>query len=81
MRILHHVSVFSNGVNGFLKSERATKMYHCSSQPVSVPTLQTVTTIKKIVRRDRRMSIRMMAKTVNTVKETIRKILHDKLNL
>lgn len=49
-------------------------------RPVSVSTPQTVTKINEIVRGDRRMSIRMIAETVNADKETVRKILHDELN-
>ncbi|XP_072380520.1 protein GVQW3-like [Diabrotica undecimpunctata] len=49
--------------------------------PVSVSTPQTVTKINEIVRGDHSMSIRMIAETVNANKETVRKILHDELNM
>ncbi len=49
-------------------------------QLIFVSTLWTATEINEIVCRDRRMSIRMITETVNTNKETGRKILHDELN-
>ncbi len=48
--------------------------------PAYNSTQQIVTKISEIVRGDCRMSIRMIAET-NNCKETVRKILHDELNL
>ncbi len=40
-----------------------------------------MTKINEIVCGDRHMSIQMIAETVNTNKETVKEILHDKLNM
>ncbi len=69
VRILYLVFMFLNGINSFLKAERAL-----------VSTLQTVTKISEIVSEDHCMSIRMNAEMVNANKETVRKILHNELN-
>ncbi len=71
--------VLLNGTNGFLKAERTPKM--TNGQPVSVSTPQTATKINEMVHGDHRMSIRMIAETVNADKETVRKILHDEVNI
>ncbi len=46
-----------------------------------IPSKNVLIQINEIVCRDCRMSIRMIAKTVNADKENIRKILHDELNM
>ncbi|GFT58812.1 putative mariner transposase [Trichonephila clavipes] len=48
---------------------------------VTVSGVETVTKINQIVRADRRMSIRMNVKAVNSDKETVRKILHEELRM
>lgn len=50
-------------------------------RPVSVKTEENAQKINEIVRKDRRLSIRMIADMVNINKETVRKILHDELNM
>ncbi|KAG5324165.1 SETMR methyltransferase, partial [Acromyrmex heyeri] len=65
----------------FSEGRESTEDDQRPGRPVSVSTPQTVTKINEIVREDRRMSIRMIAETVNADKETIRKILHDELNM
>jgi len=40
-----------------------------------------VTKINQLVRADRRMSIRMIAEAVKADKETVRKVLHEKLHM
>ncbi len=62
----------------FLKAERASKMTNIQ---VNCLCPQTVIKINKSVGGDHRMSIWMIAETVNTNKETIRKILHNKSNM
>lgn len=65
----------------FSEGRESTEDDQRPGRPVSVSTAQTVTKINEIVREDRRMSIRMIAETVNADKETVRKILHDELNM
>ncbi|GFW49682.1 putative mariner transposase [Trichonephila clavipes] len=48
---------------------------------VTVSPPETVTKINQIVRADRRMSIRMIAKAGNADKETVRKILYEELHM
>lgn len=50
-------------------------------RPVSISTPQMVTKINEIVHGDHRISIRMIAETVNADKETVRKILHEELKM
>ncbi len=80
MRIFYLVCMSLNGINGFLKAGKAPKMSNVQVN-LSVSTPHTVTKINEIVRGDFRMSIWMIAETVNTNKETVKKILHDKLNM
>ena len=61
----------------FSEGRESTEDDQRPGRPVSVSTPQTVTKINEIVRGDRRMSIRMIAETVDADKETDRKILHD----
>ncbi len=72
VRILYQCSWFSEG-------RERTEDDQCPGQPVSTP--QTVTKINEIVCEEHCMSIRINAETVNANKETVRKILHDKLNM
>ncbi len=64
----------------FSEGRESTKDDQRPGRPVSVSTLQTVTKINEIVWGDC-MSNRMTINTVNADKETVRKILHDKLNV
>jgi len=65
----------------FSEGRESTEDDQRPGRPVSVSTSQTVTKINEIVRGDRRMSILMIAEIVNADKETVRKILHDELNM
>ncbi len=56
-------------------------MINIQVQPVSISSLQTVTKINETVYRDCRMSIWMIAETVNADKETVGEILQDELNI
>ena len=47
-----------------------------SGRPVTSRTDEKIQKINKIVRRDRRLSVRMIADMTNIDRETIRKILH-----
>ncbi|KAL4149713.1 hypothetical protein QTP88_003590 [Uroleucon formosanum] len=49
--------------------------------PCSSKTNDNISKINEIVRKDRRLSIRMIAEMVNIDKETVRQILHDELNM
>lgn len=80
MRILYLVRMFLSGINGFLKAKRAITIVS-PGRPLSVSTPQTVAKINEIVCRDCHMSIRMIAETVSADKETVRKILHDELDM
>ncbi|XP_060833661.1 protein GVQW3-like [Rhopalosiphum padi] len=50
-------------------------------RPCSSKTNDNISKINEIVRKDRRLSIRMIAEMVNINKETVRQILHDELNM
>ncbi|XP_025415968.1 protein GVQW3-like [Sipha flava] len=50
-------------------------------RPCSSKTNDNISKINEIVRKDRRLSIRMIAEMVNIDKETVRQILHDELNM
>ncbi|KAL4131067.1 hypothetical protein QTP88_008418 [Uroleucon formosanum] len=50
-------------------------------RPCSSKTNDNISKINEIVRKDRRLSIRMIAEMVNIDKETIRQILYDELNM
>ncbi|KYN33876.1 hypothetical protein ALC56_11689 [Trachymyrmex septentrionalis] len=65
----------------FSEGRESTEDDQRPDRPVFVSAPQTVTKINEIVRGDRRMSIRMIAETVNADKETVRKILRDELNM
>ncbi len=64
----------------FSKDWESTSHDQYPSSSVSVSAPQTVIRINEIVHRDYRMSIRMTAETVNADKETVRKILHNRMN-
>lgn len=74
------VRVFSNGANGFMNTKRTLKMTNVQVNLSLFLETETVTKIKEIVCGDRHMSSHIIIETVNTDKETDRKILHDKLN-
>ncbi len=63
----------------FSEGRESTEDDQHPAQPVS--TLQTVTKINEIVCGDHFMSIQMNVETVNANEETVRKILHDELNM
>ncbi len=65
----------------FCEGWKSTEDDQCPGWPVNVSTLQTVTKINTILHKDCRMSIRMIVETVNADKETVKKLLHDKLNM
>jgi transposase len=65
----------------FSEGRESTEDDQRPGRPVSISTPQKVAQINEIVRKDRRVSIRMIAETVNADKETVRKILHDELNM
>ncbi len=74
------LGMFLNGIK-FFGGWESTEDDQCPAWPVPVSIPQVVTKINEIVR-DRRMGIRIIsAKTVNTDKDTARKILHDELNM
>jgi ribosome-binding protein aMBF1 (putative translation factor) len=50
-------------------------------RPSTSNTEENVEKISKTVRKDRCLSIRMIAEMVNVEKETVRQILHDQLNM
>ncbi|KAL4113365.1 hypothetical protein QTP88_016997 [Uroleucon formosanum] len=50
-------------------------------RPCSSKTNDNISKINEIVRKDRCLSIRMIAEMVNIDKETVRQILHDELNM
>ena len=52
-----------------------------SGRPVTSRTDEKIQKINKIVRRDRRLSVRMIADMTNIDRETIRKILHEDLRI
>lgn len=52
-----------------------------SGRPVTSRTDENIQKINKIVRRDRRLSVRMIADMTNIDRETIRKILHEDLQM
>ncbi len=62
----------------FFEGRESTEDDQRPGQPVSTP--QTVIKINEIVS-DHCMNIRMNAKTVNANKETVRRILHNELNM
>ena len=62
----------------FSEGRESTEDDQRPGRPVTVSTQETVTKINQIVRADRRMSIRIIAEAVNTDKETVTKILHEK---
>ncbi len=63
----------------FSEGRQSTEDDQRPGQPVSTP--QTVTKLNEIVCKDHCMSISMNAETVNANKETVKKILHDELNM
>lgn len=65
---------FSEGREGSEHDQRP-------GRPVSASTPENVSEINEILRRDRRMSIQIVAGTVNVDKESVRNILHDELNI
>lgn len=65
----------------FSEGRESTEDDQRPGRPVSVSTPETVAKINQIVRGDRRTNIRMIAETVNADKETVRRILHDELNM
>lgn len=50
-------------------------------RPSTSKTDENIEKVNEIVRNDRRLSIRMIASIINIDKETVRQILHDKLNM
>jgi len=52
-----------------------------SGRPTTSNTEDNVEKIAKIIRNDRRLSVKMVADMVNINRETVRQILHDKLNM
>jgi transposase len=50
-------------------------------RPSTSKTEENVEKISEIVRKDRRLSIRMISEMVNMDKETVRQIFHDRLNM
>lgn len=50
-------------------------------RPVTVRSEENVQKVCEIVRKDRRLSIRMIGDMLNINKETVRQILHDELNM
>ncbi|GFU20161.1 protein GVQW3 [Trichonephila clavipes] len=52
-----------------------------SGRPSTSKTDEDVEKVASLIRSDRRLSIRAIAKTVNIDKECVRKILHDNLNM
>ncbi len=65
----------------FSKGGESTEDNQCPGRPLSISTPQTETKINETVHGVRRMSFWMIAETVNTNKETVRKNLHDELNM
>ncbi len=81
VRILHLGHAFLNGNEWFYEGQESTENDQCPNGPVFVLTTQTVAKINEIVGGDCCMNIQMIAKTVNADKETVRKMLHDDLNM
>lgn len=77
---LYHARVFE-WCKYFSEGRESTKYDQRPGHPVTVSTPETVTEINQIVRADRRMSIRMIFEGVNADKETVRKILLEKLHM
>lgn len=65
---------FSDGRDSVEDNERP-------GRPVTVSTSQKIARISEMVRKDRRLSVRMIAKRLNIDKETVRRLLHDDLNM
>ncbi len=67
--------VFSNGINSFLKAERAMVIN------ISVSTQQIVTKINETVSGNCRTNTWVIVESIKAAKETNRKILHGELNM
>lgn len=65
---------FSDGRDSVEDNERP-------GRPVTASTSQKIARISEMVREDRRLSIRMIGERLGIDKETVRKILHDDLNM
>ncbi|GFY05525.1 protein GVQW3 [Trichonephila clavipes] len=65
----------------FSQGRESTEDDQRPGRPVTVSSPETVTKINQIVRSDHRMSIWMIAEAVNADKETVRKILHEELDM
>ncbi len=81
VKILYLTHVFLNGNKWFSEGWEGTEDDQCPSWLIFVLFPQTVTKINEIGCGNRRMSIRMIAETVNIDEETVRKILQDELNI
>jgi hypothetical protein len=77
---LCHARGFFKGTNGSWDVGMKWKTTR-SRRPSATKTEQSVEKISEIVRKDLRLSIRMIAEMVNTDKEMVRQILHDQLNM
>ncbi len=77
---LYHAGVFE-WYKWFSEGRESTEDDQYSGWPASVLTPQTLTKINEIVREDGSVSIQIIAVAVNTDYETIKIMLHDKLNM
>ena len=65
----------------FSEGREIVKDDECPGRPCTSRTEENVEKISQIVRKDRRLSVRMIAKSVNIEKDTALKILREDLNM
>ncbi len=81
VRILYFIGLFLHGINGFLKSEKAAKKTNVQVNPSLFQFCKQWSKSIKLCAEIIVWAFGMIAETVNTDKKTVRKILHDKLNM